>query len=161
MFLGIILNINVDFDQVLCLLDITVTTSRVHLRSKLARQLPRALKCHWRIRNSVLVNSIFPQMKKVSENYPQFGLAPSKMFASLAICMFVCVCVCVCLTIIWCRTFVFSLLSQHVKLKMCKTVYRTWTPTMRKEQRLRVIDNRVLRTIFGPKRNEVAGSGAT
>ena len=36
---------------------------------------------------------IFPQMKKVSENYLQFGLAPSKMFDSLAIYIFVCVCV--------------------------------------------------------------------
>jgi hypothetical protein len=95
-------------------------------------------------------------MKKVFENYPQFMLAPSKMFASLAIYIFVCVCV---LPSFGAEHFVFSLLSKHVKLKMCRIVYRTWTPTLREEQRLRVFDNRQL--IFGLKRNEVAGSGAT
>jgi hypothetical protein len=33
----------------------------------------------------------------------------------------------------------------------------TWSLTLREEHRLRVIENRVLRTIFGPKRNEVTG----
>jgi hypothetical protein len=31
----------------------------------------------------------------------------------------------------------------------------TWSLTMRKERRLRVFENRVLRRIFGPKRDEV------
>ena len=31
----------------------------------------------------------------------------------------------------------------------------TWSLTLREETRLRVIDNRVLRRIFGPKRAEV------
>jgi hypothetical protein len=31
----------------------------------------------------------------------------------------------------------------------------TWSLTMREEHRLRVIENRVLRRIFGPKRGEV------
>jgi hypothetical protein len=31
----------------------------------------------------------------------------------------------------------------------------TWSPTLREEHRLRVFENRVLRRIFGPKRNEV------
>ena len=33
----------------------------------------------------------------------------------------------------------------------------TWSPTLRKERRLRLIENRVLRRIFGPKRDEVTG----
>jgi hypothetical protein len=31
----------------------------------------------------------------------------------------------------------------------------TWSPTLREEHRLRVFKNRVLRRIFGPKRDEV------
>jgi hypothetical protein len=34
----------------------------------------------------------------------------------------------------------------------------TWSLTLREEQRLRVSQNRVLRRIFGPKRDEVAGA---
>jgi hypothetical protein len=33
----------------------------------------------------------------------------------------------------------------------------TWSLTLREEHRLRVIENRVLRRIFGPKRDEVKG----
>jgi hypothetical protein len=33
----------------------------------------------------------------------------------------------------------------------------TWSLTLREEQRLRVFRNRVLRGIFGPKRDEVTG----
>jgi hypothetical protein len=33
----------------------------------------------------------------------------------------------------------------------------TWSPTLREEQRFRVFENRVLRRIFGPKRDEVTG----
>jgi hypothetical protein len=33
----------------------------------------------------------------------------------------------------------------------------TWSLTLRKEHRLRVFENRVLRGIFGPKRDEVTG----
>jgi len=33
----------------------------------------------------------------------------------------------------------------------------TWSLTMREERRLRVMKNRVLRRIFGPKRDEVTG----
>ena len=33
----------------------------------------------------------------------------------------------------------------------------TWSLTLRKERRLRVFENRVLRSIFGPKRDEVTG----
>jgi hypothetical protein len=34
----------------------------------------------------------------------------------------------------------------------------TWSPTLREEHRLRVFENRVLRRIFGPKRDEVGGN---
>jgi hypothetical protein len=34
---------------------------------------------------------------------------------------------------------------------------KTWSLTLREEHRLRVFENRVLRRIFGPKRDEVAG----
>jgi hypothetical protein len=33
----------------------------------------------------------------------------------------------------------------------------TWSPTIREEHRLRVFENRTLRRIFGPKRDEVTG----
>ena len=33
----------------------------------------------------------------------------------------------------------------------------TWTLTLKEEHRLRVFENRVLRRIFGPKRDEVTG----
>jgi hypothetical protein len=34
---------------------------------------------------------------------------------------------------------------------------RPWSLTLREEHRLRVFENRVLRRIFGPKRDEVTG----
>jgi hypothetical protein len=34
----------------------------------------------------------------------------------------------------------------------------TWSLTLREEHRLRVFDNRVLKRIFGPKRDEVTGN---
>jgi hypothetical protein len=57
------------------------------------------------------------------------------------------------------------LLSRNLKVKTCKTIilpavlYRceTWSLTLREEHRLRVFENRVLRRIFGPKREEVTG----
>jgi len=35
--------------------------------------------------------------------------------------------------------------------------YETWSLTLREERRLRVFENRVLRRVFGPKREEVTG----
>jgi hypothetical protein len=35
--------------------------------------------------------------------------------------------------------------------------YETWSLTLREEHRLRVFENRVLRRIFGPKKDDVAG----
>ena len=57
-----------------------------------------------------------------------------------------------------------SLLSKNLKLKIYKTVIlpvlygcETWTLTLREKRRLRVFENRVLRRIFGPWRDEVMG----
>jgi hypothetical protein len=36
-------------------------------------------------------------------------------------------------------------------------VCETWSLTLKEEHRLRVFENRVLRRIFGPKRDEVTG----
>jgi hypothetical protein len=55
------------------------------------------------------------------------------------------------------------LLSRKVKIKIYKTIIlpvvlygcETLSPTLREEHRLRVFENRVLRRIFGPKRDEV------
>jgi hypothetical protein len=57
------------------------------------------------------------------------------------------------------------LLSRNVKVKIYKTVIlpvvlygcETWSLTLREEHRLRVCENRVLRRIFSPKRDEVTG----
>jgi hypothetical protein len=57
------------------------------------------------------------------------------------------------------------LLSKNTKIRVYRTIIlplvlygcETWSVTLREEQRLRVFDNRVLRGIFGPKRDEVTG----
>jgi len=62
-----------------------------------------------------------------------------------------------------------SLLSKNVKIKMYRTVilhvvlygFETLSVTLREERRLRVLENRVLRRIFGPKRDEVMGMEKT
>jgi hypothetical protein len=54
------------------------------------------------------------------------------------------------------------LISKNLKIKIYKTVIlpvvlygcETWSLTLRVEHRLRVFENRVLRRIFGPKREE-------
>jgi sorting nexin-29 len=59
------------------------------------------------------------------------------------------------------------LLSRNVKVKIYKTIMlpvvlygcETWSLTLREEHGLRVFENRVLRGIFGPKRDEVTGEG--
>jgi hypothetical protein len=59
--------------------------------------------------------------------------------------------------------FVFSLLSRNIKIKINKikillvVLYgcETWSLTLRKERRLRVTENRVLKRIFGARRDEV------
>jgi hypothetical protein len=56
-------------------------------------------------------------------------------------------------------------LTRYVKVKIYKTITLpvvlygcgTWSLTLREEHRLRVLENRVLRRIFVPKRDEVTG----
>ena len=58
-----------------------------------------------------------------------------------------------------------SLLSKTLKIKIYRTIIlpvvlygcETWSLTLREERRLRVFENRVLRRVFGPKRDEVTG----
>jgi hypothetical protein len=57
------------------------------------------------------------------------------------------------------------LLSRNVKVKIYKTIIlpvvlygcEAWSLMLREEHGLRVFENRVLRRIFGPKRDEVTG----
>jgi hypothetical protein len=57
------------------------------------------------------------------------------------------------------------LLSKTLKVKIYRTIIlavvlfgcETWSLTLREERRLRVFENRVLRRLFGPKRDEVTG----
>jgi hypothetical protein len=56
-------------------------------------------------------------------------------------------------------------LSKNIKIRIYKTIIlpvvlygcETWSLTLREERRLRVFENRMLRRIFGPKRDEVTG----
>jgi hypothetical protein len=57
------------------------------------------------------------------------------------------------------------LLCKNTKIKIYRSIIllvvlygcETWSLTLREEHRLRVLENRVLRGIFGPKRDEVTG----
>jgi len=57
------------------------------------------------------------------------------------------------------------LLSKNLKIKIYRIIIlpvilygcETWSLTLREERRLRVFENRVLRRVFGPKRDEVTG----
>ena len=59
----------------------------------------------------------------------------------------------------------FCLLSKNLNIKIYRTIIlsvvlygcETWSLTLREERRLRVLGNRALRRIFGPKRDEVTG----
>ena len=59
----------------------------------------------------------------------------------------------------------FRLISKNLKIKIYKTIImpgffygcETWLLTLREERRLRVFENRVLRSIFGSRRDEVTG----
>ena len=58
-----------------------------------------------------------------------------------------------------------SLLSKNLKIKIYRTIIlpvvlygcETWPLILREEHRLRFFENRVLRRIFGPKRDGVRG----
>ena len=57
------------------------------------------------------------------------------------------------------------MLSRKLKIKIYRTTIlpvvlygcETWSLTLREERRLRVFENRVLRRVFEPKRDEVTG----
>jgi hypothetical protein len=57
------------------------------------------------------------------------------------------------------------LLSTNLKIRIYKTTIlpvvlygcETWSLTLREDHRLRVFENRVLRRIFGPKKDDVTG----
>ena len=58
-----------------------------------------------------------------------------------------------------------KLLSKNLKIEVYRNIilpvvlygYETWSLTLRKERKLRVFENMVLRRIFGPRRDEVMG----
>ena len=58
-----------------------------------------------------------------------------------------------------------SLLSKKLKIKIYRTIIlpivlygcETWSLTLCEERGQRVFENRVLRRVFGPKRDEVTG----
>jgi hypothetical protein len=64
-----------------------------------------------------------------------------------------------------CRIFCLPVCCQNIEIKIYRTVIlpvvlywcKTWSLKLREEHRLRVFENRVLRKIFGPKRDEVTG----
>jgi len=57
------------------------------------------------------------------------------------------------------------LLSKNLKTKIYRAIilpvvlygWETWSLTLREERKLRVFENRVLRRIFGPRKDEVTG----
>jgi hypothetical protein len=63
------------------------------------------------------------------------------------------------------ETLVSRLLSKNIKIRIYKTIIlpgvlygcETWSLTLREEHRLRLFENRVLRRICDPKRDEVTG----
>ena len=62
-----------------------------------------------------------------------------------------------------------GLLSKYTKIKIYRKIImpvvlygcETWSLTLREKCRLRVFEKRVLRRIFGPKRDEVTGEWRT
>jgi hypothetical protein len=69
------------------------------------------------------------------------------------------------LATIWSSLLSSRLLSRNVKVKTYKTIIlpvvlygcEAWSLTLREEHRLMVFESKVLRRIFGPKRDEVTG----
>ena len=63
------------------------------------------------------------------------------------------------------ESFVLQLLSKNIKIKIYRNTIlpvvlygcETWSLTLGEEHRLKVFENRVLRRIFGPKRDGVTG----
>ena len=70
------------------------------------------------------------------------------------------------LAVIRCRIFCLPVCyPKNLKIKIYRTIIlpvvlygcETWSLTLMEERRLRILENRVLRRIFGPKRDEVTG----
>jgi len=67
------------------------------------------------------------------------------------------------LAIIRCRIFCLPVCYPKIKVKIYRTIIlpvvlygcETWSLTLREERKLRLFENRVLRRIFGPKRDEI------
>ena len=63
------------------------------------------------------------------------------------------------------ESFVLQFSIQKYKIKIYRTIIlpvvlygcETWSLALREERRLRVFENRVLRRVFGPKRDEITG----
>jgi len=63
------------------------------------------------------------------------------------------------------ESFIFQFFIQNLKIKIYRTIIlavvlygcETWSLTLREERKLRVFENRLLRRVFGPKRDEVTG----
>ena len=63
------------------------------------------------------------------------------------------------------ESLVFQFSIKNINIKIYRTIIllvvlcecETWSLTLREGSRPSVIENRVLRTIFGPKRDEVTG----
>jgi len=60
------------------------------------------------------------------------------------------------------------MLSKNTKIKIYRTIIlpvmygcEIWSLTLREERRLRVFEDRALRILFGPKRDEVTGAEKT
>jgi hypothetical protein len=72
-----------------------------------------------------------------------------------------------CLLLLGAEWFVFSSLSKNLKIKIYRNIIlpvvlygcETWSLKLREERRLKLFENRVLRIIFGPKKDVVQGSG--
>ena len=53
--------------------------------------------------------------------------------------------------------YIYIYTHTHTILPVVLYVCETWSRTLREERRLRVFENRVLRRVFGSKRDEVTG----
>ena len=65
------------------------------------------------------------------------------------------------------KILLFRLLSKKFKVHTLKTIilpvvlygFETWTLTLREEQKLRMLENKVLGNIFGTKRDKITDNG--
>jgi hypothetical protein len=55
------------------------------------------------------------------------------------------------------RVYIYRYIYKTIILPVVLYGWETWSLILTKERRLRVFENRVLRRVFGPKRDEVTG----